>query len=106
MEVFELKYIYPAIFTPTDDVPGYVVEFPDDESIFTSGEDLLEAVEMAEDVLPFTLMDYEDDGTPIPKASDIRDIKLDDPKSFVTLIKADTDEYIKMLARMKENGAD
>ena len=93
-----MKYLYPAIFIPEEDVPGYFVKFPDDESIFTSGEDLLEAVEMAEDVLPFALMDYEDDGTPIPKASDIRDVKLDDPKSFVTLIKADTDEYRKMLA--------
>lgn len=101
-----MKYIFPAIFIPTDDVPGYVVEFPDDESIFTSGKDLLEAVEMAEDVLPFALMDYENDGTPIPKATDIRDIKLDDPKSFVTLIKADTDEYRKILARIDQNGID
>lgn len=99
-----LKYIYPATMSEENGV--YLVRFTDIDEISTFGKTLYEAVEMAEDALNLMLVDMEESGDPIPKASDIRDIKLDDPKSFVTLIKADTDEYRKMLARMKENGAD
>ena len=99
-----LKYIYPATMSEENGV--YLVRFTDIDEISTFGKTLYEAVEMAEDALNLMLVDMEESGDPIPKASDIRDIKLDDPKSFVTLIKADTDEYRKMLASMKENGAD
>ena len=103
MEGIMLKYIYPATMSEENGV--YLVRFTDIDEISTFGKTLYEAVEMAEDALNLMLVDMEESGDPIPKASDIRDIKLDDPKSFVTLIKADTDEYRKMLARMKENGA-
>ena len=99
-----MKYIYPA--TMSEENGFYLVRFTDIDEISTFGKTLYEAVEMAEDALNLMLVDMEESGDPIPKASDIRDIKLDVPKSFVTLIKADTDEYRKMLARMKENGAD
>ena len=102
MEVFEVKYIYPATMSEEDGV--YLVRFTDIDEISTFGKTLYEAVEMAEDALNLMLVDMEESGDPIPKASDIRDIKLDDPKSFVTLIKADTDEYRKMLANMAQNG--
>ena len=101
MEVFEVKYIYPATMSEEDGV--YLVRFTDIDEISTFGKTLYEAVEMAEDALNLMLVDMEESGDPIPKASDIRDIKLDDPKSFVTLIKADTDEYRKMLANMPKN---
>ena len=104
MEVFEVKYIYPATMSEEDGV--YLVRFTDIDEISTFGKTLYEAVEMAEDALNLMLVEYEESGDPIPESTDIRDIKLDDPKSFVTLIKADTDEYRKILARMKENGAD
>ena len=97
-----MKYIYPATMSEEDGV--YLVRFTDIDEISTFGKTLYEAVEMAEDALNLMLVDMEESGDPIPKASDIRDIKLDDPKSFVTLIKADTDEYRKMLANMAQNG--
>ena len=68
-----MKYVYPAVFTPTTDVPGFFVEFPDDSSIFTDGSDLYDAIEMAEDVLALSLVVMEDEGKPIPAASDIKD---------------------------------
>ena len=99
-----MKYVYPAVFTPTTDVPGFFVEFPDDSSIFTDGSDLYDAIEMAEDVLALSLVVMEDEGKPIPAASDIKDIKVDVENAFVTLIKADTDSYRKLLADMKNRG--
>ena len=98
-----MQYVYPAIFNYDPDDGGYFVQFVDAHNIFTSGETLYEAIYMAEDVLALMLVEWEEKGKSIPKASDIRDIKLDDPKSFVTLIKADTDEYRKMLANMPKN---
>ena len=62
-------YVYPAVFTALED-GGYEVVFPDLEGCYTFGDDLQDAIEMAEDVLALTLYDYESDKAVIPKASD------------------------------------
>ena len=85
-----MQYVYPAIFNYDPDDGGYFVQFVDAHNIFTSGETLYEAIYMAEDVLALMLVEWEEKGNPIPKASDIRD---------------DTDEYRKMLANMAQNEA-
>ncbi|MBQ8824463.1 MAG: type II toxin-antitoxin system HicB family antitoxin [Ruminococcus sp.] len=84
------KYVYPAIFT--EESKGYSVNFPDIECCYTSGDSLIEAMEMAEDVLALMLCCKEKDGEKIPTASSIKDIKTNS-NSFVTLILCDTTDY-------------
>ena len=87
------KYIYPAIFHEEND-GGYYIEFPDIPSCYTQGDDMTNALEMANDVLCLTLYDIEKNGEEIPTVSDIRSIKTDG-NDFVTLISCDTLEYKK-----------
>jgi antitoxin HicB len=86
------KYVYPAIFT--EEECGYSVNFPDLESCYTSAENLSDAIKMAEDVLCLTLYDMEEEGTPIPAATSIKEIKTGNSE-FATLIGCDTIEYRK-----------
>ena len=88
-----MKYIYPAIFTQEED-SGFSVVFEDLESCYTCGDNLEEAMEMAEDVLALTLYEYEVDGKAIPAASAISDFKCE-AGSFVSLVHCDTIEYRK-----------
>ena len=87
------KYAYPAIFTRES--AGYSVEFPDIEGCFTSGEDLPDAMEMAEDALCLMLYDHEEDGEPIPPASDVKAIQAKTAE-IVSLIRCDTVAYRRL----------
>ena len=88
-----MKYVYPAIFTKEEN--GYSVFFPDLEGCYTCGDDLEDALRMAEDVLAFTLYDYEKDSKAIPAPSDLKAIEVEDT-DFVNYISCDTIEYRKM----------
>ena len=71
---------------------GYIATFPDLDNYFTYGETLVEAVEMAEDVL-LTMLDYmEEIGEDIPAASSVEKLKelLPSGASLVN-IEIDTD---------------
>ncbi len=86
------KYVYPAIFTPEDG--GVSVNFPDLHNCFTSGEDLADALEMAEDVLCMTLYGLEEKQADIPAPSRIEVVQAQTKGAeFVTLICCDTIEY-------------
>lgn len=89
-----MKYVYPAIFTPETE-GGYSVAFPDVEGCYTQGEDLAEAIFMAEDALALTLYGLEEDGQTIPVPTPLSEIKASEGDT-VTLVKADTMEYRKM----------
>lgn len=86
------KYVYPAIFAKDED--GYSVRFPDVDGCFTSGKDLQEALEMAEDALCLMLYDREESGETIPAASAVTEVQTE-PGEFVSLIGCDTLEYRK-----------
>ena len=86
------KYIYPAVFEKEDD--QYSISFPDLPNCFTQGEDLQDALEMAQDALCLVLYHMEKDGKEIPAATDIKKIEVSD-NAFVTLIDCDTFEYEK-----------
>lgn len=88
------KYVYPAIFTPEEN-GMYSVDFPDLEGCYTCGDDLGDALRMAEDALAFTLYDYEKDNLLIPEPSKAKDIELQDGE-FVNYIACDTLGYRKM----------
>lgn len=87
------KYAYPAIFAKEE--TGYSVSFPDIDGCFTCGNTLPEAVEMAEDALCLMLYDHEEDGEPIPDASDIKAIQAQ-TSEIVSLVCCDTVEYRKL----------
>ena len=88
------KYVYPAIFSP-EEGGGYSVFFPDLEGCYTCGDDLKDALFMAEDVLAFALYDCERDETKIPDPSNTKDIALSEGE-FVNYVACDTIEYAKM----------
>ena len=91
------KYAYPAVFT--EEKGGkYSVLFPDLEGCYTCGDNLANAMYMAEDVLAFTLYDYEKRKIDIPKPSDIAKIKHE-KNEFTSYILCDTIGYHK-----KNNG--
>jgi predicted RNase H-like HicB family nuclease len=85
------KYVYPAIFTREND-GGYSVLFPDIEGCFTGGDDMADAIEMAEDALCLMLYDMEQDGKAIPPASDCKTVKLEN-NEIVSLVRCDTETY-------------
>ena len=87
------KYAYPAIFTPEED-GGFSVVFPDLEGCFTCGDDMADALFMAEDALALVLYGYESDGRESPAPSKMEDLKLNDGE-FVNSVACDTMEYRK-----------
>ncbi len=107
-----MKYVYPAIFRKAIDIEDcYCVEFPDVEGAITQGYGLFEAIEMAEDALAGMLSDWEyykagnlkyAMSNRIVPPTPINQIEAEPDEystsAFVTLIKADTDAYRKMLA--------
>ena len=80
-----MKYVYPVIFEDAEE-GGYVVTVPDIPCCFTQGEDMADAIFMAED--------YEDRGEAVPTPSKIEDIKTN---GVVSLVRADTDEWRKLV---------
>ena len=87
-----MKYVYPVIFEEDDGKIGVTV--PDIPSTFTYGDDMADAIFMAQDVIAMMLADYEDNNKKIPAPSKIEDIKT---KGIVSLVVADTDEWRKLV---------
>ena len=95
-----MKYVFPAVIEHDKNDNVYYVDFPDTEGYFhcfTDGYSLYKALEYAEDALNLMLLDAEERGKPIPTPSDIRNIKVPDG-TIVTLVRADTEAYAKILA--------
>ena len=84
-----MKYVYPVIFEEDDGKIGVTV--PDIPSTFTYGDDMADAIYMAQDVIAMMLADYEDTNKEIPAPSKIEDIKT---KGIVSLVVADTDGQV------------
>ncbi len=84
-----MRCAYPAIFTPLED-GGFDVEVPDLPGCGTCGDDLPEAILMAEDAASMWLWDAENKGEPIPPAAPAAAAEA--PR-FISYVIADTDEY-------------
>ncbi len=87
------KYVYPAIIENAED--GYNVSFPDIPGCYTCGQDLPEAVAMAEDALALFLYELETGEEAIPSPSEIRRLACGQ-NEIATLVYCDTLEYQKM----------
>jgi len=86
------RYVYPAIFEPDEEAGGYSVYFPDIEGCYTQGEDITDAMDMAQDALCLMLYDMEKKGVEIPAASKQGDITAKQG-DIVNLIGCDTRFY-------------
>ena len=65
---------------------------------------LREAIEMAQDVLNFTLLDMEEENETIPTPSKIEDLTLE-AEQTVRMINADTEKYAQELAEFQAKEA-
>ena len=86
-------YVYPAVLTALED-GKYEVNFPDLEGCYTFGEDLNDALIMAEDVLALTLYGYEEEKRTIPQPSERTAIDLKE-NEFINYVAANTLQYRK-----------
>lgn len=88
-----MRLVYPALFTPYEDNSGgYVVEFPDLPGCVTGGNDMAEAIFMAEDAASGWVLTELEDGKKVPKASDFKGIDTK-PGQFVNMVALDMDSY-------------
>jgi len=88
-----MKYVYPAVFTPEDG--KMLVSAPDLSGCHTFGDDLAQAIEMAQDAVEMWLVQAERDGWEIPLPSTLQAAHAtdDNPQSFTSYIYADTDTW-------------
>ena len=92
-----MKRTYPVLIRPQSD-GYYLVELPDFENAKTQGEDLTDALEMAEDLLGMWALEYEDRGRELPEPSAIREVeKLKrDADDIVAPVVIDVEAYRRM----------
>lgn len=86
-----MKYVYPAIFKSLES-GKYFIKIPDLPGCVTEGNNLSDALDMAQDAISMWLCDVEDNNESIPAASHILDVSHN-KSEFVNLIAVDTDEY-------------
>lgn len=83
-------YLYPAVFQPENGL--YNVTFPDLPDCYTCGDDLTDAVRMAQDVLADVLSDHELSGEPFAPPSELSSVAV--PAGCIaSLVLADTDAW-------------
>lgn len=90
-----MKLIYPVIIIPTGE-DDYFVRIPDMD-IATQGNSIENAIDMARDVICLTAVDMQEDGKPLPSASDISAVTSEEKGAIVTLVDADVTAYKRML---------
>jgi len=86
-----MKYAYTAVFTP-EEKGMYSVSFPDLPNCYTCGDDLPDAIHMAQDVLCLCLYHMEKDNRPIPAASAPGTLTVG-VGEFSSVIAVDTETY-------------
>lgn len=87
-----MKLVYPAVFSPCLENPGYTVTVPDLPGCITEGDSLADAILMAEDAASGWVLDELENGNAAPKASKPETFSLE-PGDFVSLIVLDMDSY-------------
>ena len=95
-----MKLVYPACFYEEKD-GDYSVEIPDLLGCCTQGENLEEAIQMAQDAALGWLLTAVENNEEIPKASNIKDIKLENENGFVTLLLLDLGAYTQKYGTRK-----
>ena len=88
-----MKYVYPAIISAEEG--KFLVSVPDLPGLHTFGNDMADALYMAQDAIEMWLWDAENKYETIPQASSLKKIAemCKSPDQVVSLVAADTDEY-------------
>ena len=88
-----MKYVYPAVFI--SDEGTILVSVPDLPGLHTFGQNMADALYMAQDAIEMWLWDAENKGEVIPPASSQKKLSelYKSPTHIVSLVAADTDEY-------------
>lgn len=94
-----MKLVYPANFYYEEE-GGYSVEIPDLLGCVTQGDNLEEAMEMAQDVALGWILTAIEEEEEIPKPSQIEQIKLEQD-GFKTLLLLDIDQYTEKYGTKK-----
>lgn len=94
-----MRYMYPAVFTPEED-GKYSINFPDLEGCYTCGDDLVDGLYMASDVLYMTLREYEKADKDIPLPTDPSD--LCDALVYCIEIDTEREDYSVCVLAHKE----
>ena len=90
-----MKFVYPACFYPEGN-GQYAVVVPDLNDAATYGNSLEDAIEMATDLISGLLLESVQDNETLPKASNVKDITLENENGFVSLIAVDLTEYERL----------
>lgn len=80
-----MKYTYPAVFYPEFD-GRYSVIFPDLNGLATFGDNLADALAMAQEACKLYLIRSLKDGEALPKPSAIDAVEKEDDSAFVNMI--------------------
>ena len=88
-----MKYVYPAIFTTEEG--NILVSVPDLPGLHTFGNNMADALFMAQDAIEMWLWDAENKDEVIPPASSLKKITkmCKSPDQIANMVAADTDEY-------------
>ncbi len=84
-----MKNSYPIVLTP--DEKGFTVYIPDFD-IYTEGDDMTEAIEMARDAIGLMGIDMEDDGKALPDPRAPKSVSAAEG-AIVSLVDVDFAEY-------------
>ena len=95
-----MKLVYPAKLYYEED-GGYSVEVPDLLGCVTQGDDLEEAMEMAQDAALGWILTAIEEEEEIPIPSQIEQIKLQEKDGFKTLLLLDIDQYTEKYGTKK-----
>ena len=87
-----MKLVYPACFYEEED-GGFSVQIPDLLGCCTQGDNLEEAIQMAQDAALGWLLTAVENNEEIPNASNIKDIKLENENGLTTLLLLDLGTY-------------
>lgn len=88
-----IKLVYVALFTPySDGTSGYTVEFPDLPGCVTGGDDMMEALLMAEDAASGWILTELEEGKLVPKATPLQKIIIK-AGQFTSLVMLDMEAY-------------
>lgn len=87
-----MRLIYPAIFYPCKEKEGYTVEIPDLPGCVSEGDSLADAIVMGTDAASGWVLDELEDGKPVPEASTLADLKVEEG-GIINLLVLDMDSY-------------
>lgn len=87
-----MELVYPAIFIPCKESPGYTVEVPDLPGCVTEGENLVDAIEMGIDAACGWILDEMEDGNDFPVPRDYNTLTLS-TGSFINFLVLDMNAY-------------